>query len=195
MRNIRPDDATPHDFDRRSFLKLGLAGTVALGTVSLGASLAGCHRTEEASAAGYGALRDADVVLLHALVPVILAGALPNEPSGREAQIVQVLMRVDYALQRVGSPTLKEIRKLFDLLSFPITRRLVAGVPVKWQDASAEQIEAFLQRWRGSSVGAFNAGYRALTKLITVTYFQIPVTWPQSGYPGPLASLYTLVNS
>lgn len=195
MRSIRPDDTALHDEARRSFLKIGLAGTVALSTVSLSAGLVGCHRAEEATAAGFGALRDADLVLLRALMPVILAGALPNEAAVREAQIAEVLMRLDYGLQRVGAPTIKELRKLFDLLNFPITRRLAAGLPVKWQAASAEQIEAFLQRWRASSVGAFNAGYRALTKLITVTYYQIPATWPQSGYPGPLAWVYQSVNS
>ena len=195
MRSIRPDEPALHDEARRSFLELGLAGTVALSTVSLSAGLVGCHRVEEATAAGFDALRDADLVLMRALMPVILAGALPNEAALREAQIAEVLMRLDYGLQRVGTPTIKELRKLFDLLNFPITRRLAAGLPVKWQAASAEQIEAFLQRWRNSSVGAFNAGYRALTKLITVTYYQIPATWPQSGYPGPLAWVYKSVNS
>jgi hypothetical protein len=195
MRSITSDDAALHDLDRRSFLKLGFAGTVALSTISVGAGLAGCHRAQEATAAGYAALRDADVRLLSALVPVILAGALPTEPVVRAAQLTETLKRLDGALQRVGTPTLKELRKLFDLLNFPITRRLVAGLPVKWQDASPDQLEAFLQRWRGSSVAAFNAGYRALTKLVTVMYFQIPATWPQSGYPGPLAWVYQSVNS
>lgn len=195
MRNIRPDDEALREFDRRSFLKLGLAGTLVLSTVSLTSGLAGCHRAEEASAAGYGTLRDADLTLFRALIPAILAGALPDESRAREAQITETLKRLDYGLQRVGTPTTKELRKLFDLLNFGITRRLAAGVPVPWSDASAEQVEAFLQRWRSSSIGAFNAGYRALTKLITVTYYQIPATWPQSGYPGPLAWVYKSVNS
>ena len=194
MRNIRPDDEVLREFDRRSFLKLGLAGTMALSTVSLTAGLAGCHRAEEASAAGYGVLRDADLALFRALIPVVLAGALPQEIQMRDAQIAETLQRIDSGLQAVGSPTLKELRKLFDLLNFGITRRLAAGVPVPWAEASAEQIEAFLQRWHDSSLGAFNAGYRVLTKLVTVTYHQIPATWPQSGYPGPLAWVYQAVN-
>lgn len=195
MRTNRPDDVELRGFDRRTFLKLGLAGTAALGAVSLTAGLAGCHRSEDAVAAGYGALRDADIVLMRALVPVILAGALPEAGPVREAQIAETILRLDLGMQRVGGPTLKEIRKLFDLLNLGITRRLVAGVPVPWAQASSEQIEAFLQRWRSSSISALNAGYRALTKLITVVYFQIPATWPQSGYPGPLAWVYESVNS
>lgn len=195
MRSLRADDEAVEGVNRRSFLKLGLAGTVVLGTASLGAGLAGCHRSEIAAAAGFSTLRDADVALMRALTPVILAGALPAAGALHDAQLAEILMRLDMAFQRMGSPTLKELRKLFDLLNWGVTRRLVAGVPAPWSEASPEQIEAFLQRWRASSIGSLNAGYRALTKLVTVTYFQIPATWPQSGYPGPLAWVYKAVNT
>ncbi len=139
MRNIRPGDDALRELDRRSFLKLGLAGTLALSTLSLTAGLAGCHRAEEASAAGYGVLRAADLTLFRALAPVVLAGALPNEAAPRDAQITEILQRRDIGLQKVGAPTLKEIRKLFDLPNFGVTRRLAAGVPAPWNEASPDQ--------------------------------------------------------
>jgi hypothetical protein len=39
--------------DRRGFLKLGLAGSAVLGTVSLGAGLGGCHAPEQAATPGF----------------------------------------------------------------------------------------------------------------------------------------------
>jgi hypothetical protein len=180
---------------RRSFLKLGVAGGVALGTTSLVANLAGCGRREQAVAQGFRFLRDADVELFRALAPVALGDALPGDAAVRDPLLAETLARLDGACFLLQPSAQAELVKLFDLLHLRITRWLTTGVGARWAEAEAADIECFLNRWRDSSIGIFNAGYRILTKLVVASFYAIPATWPLSGYPGPLAAVYNLVNS
>jgi hypothetical protein len=195
---IKPTrDSTDDQFDltRRSLLKLGVAGGVVLGTTSLVAGLAGCGKREQAIAQGFAFLRDADVVMFRALTPVVLGDALPAEPALRESRIVETLKRLDGACFLLEPHAQGEILKLFDLLHLRVTRWLTTGVSAPWAEAETADIVSFLERWRDSSVGTFNAGYRLLTKLVAASYYAIPETWPLSGYPGPLAAVHMLVNA
>lgn len=183
------------DLTRRSVLKLGVAGGVALGTTSLVAGLAGCGRREQAIAQGFAFLRDADVVLFRALTPVVLGDALPADAAVRELLVAETLKRIDDACFLLEPNAQAEVIKLFDLLHMRVTRWLTTGVGAPWAEAEAADIEHFLERWRGSSIGAFNAGYRLLTKLVAASYYAIPSSRTLSGYPGPLEAVYQLVNA
>lgn len=190
---LRTDDS-PADPLRRELLKLGVAGSVALSAVGLGAALGGCGRREAASAAGFGWLRDAEVALLRALIPAILDGALPPAGAGRDAQLAETLQRIDASAQRYGAGTQHALRQLFDLMNFAPTRRLLCGVG-PWAQADAPALAQFLQRWRGSSVGVLGAGYCALTRMVGIAYYAMPATWRAAGYPGPLAWVYQGANA
>ncbi len=190
------DGANDHfDLTRRSFLKLSVAGGVALGTTSLVAGLAGCGKREQAIAQGFAFLRDDDLVLFRALTPVVLGDALPADAIRREALTAEILKRVDGACFMLEPSAQAEVIKLFDLLHMRVTRWLTTGVGAPWAEADAADIERFLERWRGSSIGAFNAGYRLLTKLVSASFYGIPETWALAGYPGPLEAVYKLVNA
>lgn len=180
---------------RRSLLKLGVAGSVVLGTTSLVGGLAGCGKREQAIAQGFTFLRDADVVLFRALTPVVLGSALPTDAAAAAARTAEVLKRIDIAGLLLGPPSQIEVYKLFDLLHMRVTRWLTTGVGAPWNEASAEDITNFLERWRGSSISLFNAGYRLLTKLVAASYYGIPETFEMAGYPGPLDYVYKAVNS
>lgn len=179
---------------RRSVLKLGLAGSALLGGAGLAGTLAGCGAREQAIAQGYLFLRDADIELFRALTPVVLGEALP-QGERREPLIAETLKRIDGGGALVYAPAQKELYKLFDLLHMRVTRWLTTGVAAPWREASAEDIQKFLERWRDSSVTAFNGGYRFLTKLVAASYYGIPETFVLSGYPGPLDWVYRAVNS
>lgn len=188
------NNAIDLELSRRTFLKLGMAGTVVLGGTSLVAGLAGCGKREQAIAQGFSFLRDEDVVLFRAITPVILGDALPSDDS-REALVIETLARLDIACALLEPTGGQALLKLFDLLHMRVTRWLTTGVSAPWQEATPADIEKFLLRWRDSSVEAFNGGYRFLTKLVASSYYAIPSTWQQSGYPGPLAAVYKLVNA
>lgn len=183
------------DFSRRNFLKLGATGSAALATVSLTATLAGCGARDQAAAQGFRFLRDADLELFRALIPVIVAGALPEPAVEREPLIAETVRRVDDACYRLGAPAQAQLYQLFDLLDFRLTRAAATAVLGRWSEAGPGDIEAFLQRWRHSRIGLFNVGYRALVKLVAASYYGLPSSWRLSGYPGPLAWAYQAVNS
>ena len=183
------------ELSRRGFLKIGAAGTAVLATASVAATLAGCSGSEPATAQGFKFLREADVELFRALTPVVLAGALPAKPEDQAPLIAETLKRVDAGCYLAGTPNQKQLRQLFDLLNFRLTRAPATGVSAPWREADAADIAAFLERWRGSSVGLFNGGYRVLVKLVAASYYGQSAAWPLSGYPGPLALVYQAVNS
>lgn len=182
------------DPSRRSLLKLGVVATAVLGTVGVSAGLAGCHRSVEATAQGYRFLRDADVVLLRALIPVVLDGAMPASAADAATRTQEILRRLDIACLRLDLPPQQQLKKLFDLLNFSLTRRFVAGVSAPWAEASVQAIQTFLEKWRNSSFAMLNSGQRVLVNLIAASNFGIPASWPTSGYPGPLAWMYKAIH-
>lgn len=194
MREPQASEAIDFNNGRRSFLKLGVMGSLALGTVGLTAGLSGCHSQVEAAAQGYKFLRDADLKLFRALIPVVTRGTLPEDKTAREARTVEILRGVDAGCWFLNAPSQAEIHKLFDLLNMSLTRRLAAGISTSWEQASEDEVDAFLTRWQRSSIGLLNAGYRVLTKLISVSNYSIPAVWPSAGYPGPLAWMYKAIH-
>ncbi len=187
MQTPMPENPLP--LSRRSVLKLGLAAGTVLTVSSLGAGLAGCSRREAAAAAGLRCLRDADVELFRALLPVMLAGSLADG-----APLDGLLARIDDAALRLGAPARRELFKLFDLLHLRPTRWLTTGIAEPWREATPQQVSAFLQRWRDSRVGLLNAGYLALNKFCCITHYSQPEGWAQMGYPGPLAWAHESLN-
>ncbi|WP_227519783.1 hypothetical protein [Mangrovitalea sediminis] len=178
--------------DRRGFLRAGLLGTAALSTISLGASLSGCATTPagtvahaSGATAEYRFLTRDDLVLLRALVPVIVAPGLPQDPTARQAAIDGTIARMDQGIYFFGPANQHELRKLFDLLNFSVTRVTLARVWSSWDNASPEAVNAFLNRWRDSNIGLFNKAYIGLTKLTNVSFYGYRTNWHLSGYPGP----------
>lgn len=192
--------STPHsselkDPSRRTFLRAGVAGTAILATVGITTGVIGFKRVSNQDVAtGYQFLRPDDVELFRALTPAILAGSLPKDESQHSAIINDILLRIDDTCMRLGPANQKELGQLFDLLNFAPTRRLAAGIKQPWANLSINDAEAFLTRWRESSVGLFNAAYRVLTKLPSNAYFAMPASFAATGYPGPLAHMYNAIN-
>jgi hypothetical protein len=193
MRNLPSRPPESIDDTRRSLLRAGLFGSLLLGGAGIGATLSGCSGRGAAAAAGYRALRDADLVLLRALFPALLT-ALPTEGAAREALVQQMLQSLDLSCYRLGHPTRKAVLQLFDLLNLGLTRRLLAGVG-DWASASPQQVQAFLERWRTSSFGVLNSGYRALVKLVSSAYYGTHAGWAAANYPGPPPGPFQVFNS
>lgn len=173
---------------RRALLGAGLAAPAA-------AFLSGCQHAGQPPAAGFRFLREADVALLRALMPVVLDGALSAEAHTRARVMDATLRTLDGMLYRVGPSAQRELVELFDLLQFGPARWLATGMRPDWPQASAADIERLLQRWHDSSISLFTAGYRALTRLISSAYFMQPESFAASGYPGPPQPAFTVLNS
>lgn len=168
-----------HTLDRRAVLKLGLGASALLAVAGLGASLGGCSKAAPAN--GFAVLRDSDLPFLHALIPVLLAGSTSAMPAAVE----QTLQGLDNSLGHLSPPMLKLTQQLFDVLTLPVTRGPLTGVWGSWQQASPQQIEAFLHRWQGSSLNLLRQGHASLLQLVMMAWYGRPQAWAHCGYPGP----------
>jgi len=190
-----PEGLDSVSLNRRSFLRTSLGGALFLGTVSVAAGLSGCT-TAPADRLGavetrmdaryqFQFLTTGDIELFEALLPAILGSALPEQPNAKRMTVAGTIERIDAGIHKFGPANQKELRQLFDLLNFGLTRVTIARVWPSWRNVTTEQADAFLERWRSSSIGLFNNGYMALTKISNVAFYGYQENWNLSGYPGP----------
>ncbi|MCX7892561.1 MAG: hypothetical protein N2544_09400 [Burkholderiales bacterium] len=165
---------------RRTFLKAGVAGTVLLA----GAARIPAAAARAADSMAARGLSSADRVVVAAIAPVMLAGALPAGEAKAKA-VASVVDGVSQAVAGMPPATRRELGELFMLLDLAPTRRLVAGVSRPWPEASVGEIAAFLQAWRMSRLALLQSGYHALHDLIVAAWYAQPESWPPLAYPGP----------
>lgn len=168
---------------RRTFLKVGLAGALALAAGGAVYRLAwappGRRFTLDANA----------TTLLTALIPSMLGPVLPQQPAARAAAIANTATAVGLAIGGLPLAAQKQLQDLFGLLSLAPVRRLLAGVPGGWAQAAPDDIDAFLQGWRRHRLQTLQAAYQALHDLILGAWYAQPASWAAIGYPGPLKEL------
>lgn len=182
----QPSPVSVREFSRRQLLRTGLFGTLALSLISTTALLTGCSSPPPAH--GFRLLRDTDIKVLRALLPVVLASALPTDKTAANA-IEETLHTLDSFLFTTSPGMHKQLAQLFDLLSMPATRYTVAGLRQDWDVAAADDIHAFLQRWSHSRVQMLRAGHIGLTQMITTSWYMQPRSWAAISYVAPRAMM------
>jgi hypothetical protein len=163
---------------RRTFLSLGIAGAAAFAAAGWWTST----RQRGAGSPSAGAERRRIVA---AIVPAMLAGALP-EPAGERAAAVDETVRgVDQAIAGLPPAARAELAQLFELLAIPAVRYGFAGLDKPWESATTEEVAEFLDRWRDSRWALKRSAYDALHQLIIAAWYGNPRSWTAIGYPGP----------
>ena len=166
---------------RRGLLKFSLGATAFLATAGLGASLSGCSSSVPAN--GFITLRSGDLLFLRALIPVMLEGAVNTE---RMPEAVEgTLKSLDYNLAHLSPEMLKLTQQLFDVLGMAVTRGPLTGIWGSWENASANDIRAFLDRWENSSLSLLRMGHSSLLQLVMMAWYSRAESWAHCGYPGP----------
>lgn len=166
---------------RRQFLKVGTGGAVVLATARLGRGLSSAEsETTRRPVLDRGA-RD----VIAAIVPVMLAGALPDDHPPRATRIAATVDGVAGAVAALPPHAQADLQDLFVLLGFAPTRWMLAGVSRPWGEARAAEIGAFLEQWRVSTWALKQQAYRALHDLVMGAFYAEPANWPPIGYPGP----------
>lgn len=122
--------------------------------------------------------------MVAALIPVIAGDSFPAAPEQQRSAIDQTLPRIDLFLYRLGDFNRKEIRQLFDLLHMRVARGLTTGVWQDWSEAPAEDIAAFMQSWKHSSLALFNNAHNAFTDIIGFAWYSNPDVSGPLGYSG-----------
>lgn len=166
---------------RRGLLKVGLLGGAFLATAGVTASLSGC--SSEGAAAGFSVLRTSDLPSLRAIVPVMLEGAV--EPGAMQAAVDATVQGIDRNLNYLSPELLKLTQQLLDVLAMAVTRGPLTGIWGSWENASAEDVRHFLDRWEHSSLDLLRMGHASLLQLVLMAWYARPQSWAHCGYPGP----------
>lgn len=168
---------------RRGLLKFSLGASAFLATAGLGASLSGCSSSIPAN--GFATLRSGDLLFLRALVPAMLEGAVAAEKM--PAAVDGTLKTLDNGLNHLSPEMLKLTRQLFDVLGMAVTRGPLTGIWGSWENASADEIRHFLDRWENSSLNLLRMGHSSLLQLVMMAWYSRAESWVHCGYPGPPA--------
>jgi hypothetical protein len=166
---------------RRRFIQAGVAGAALLAFANW------IDRPLAAVPSAHRFLDARGVKTVGALVPVVLAGALPADEAARRAAITEVVAAFDRAVAGLSIPVQQEIGELFSFLHTPPLRVAFAGLWSPLEDSSPAEIREFLLRWRDSPFDLQRASYHALTQLIQAAWYGNSSSWAAIGYPGPPA--------
>ena len=129
---------------------------------------------------------DADAqAIMGAVVPVLLAGTLPEGAVKKRQAIADTVRGIDVAVAGLSPTAQDELRQLFALLALPPARLAIARVSEPWNQASEAEVRAFLDRFRGSSLTLLRSAYAALHQLTFAAFYGNAESWPRIGYPGP----------
>lgn len=163
---------------RRQFLRVGLFSALALST-------AGAWRAATAGGARTSQEQDPRRRILAAIVPVMLAEALPAEPDAHAEALAATIAGVESAIAGLPPMAQKELEELFALLDFAPARWLLTGIDTDWHVASNDKVAHFLARWRHSLWSLPQSGYQALHQLIFAAWYSQARAWASIGYSGP----------
>jgi hypothetical protein len=165
---------------RRTFIVTGLFGAGVLATAHW---LRSPHEPPGDTSL---LMLDADAqAILGAMVPVLLAGALPDVPRERRIAIASTVRGIDAAVAGLSPSAQEELRQLFALLALPPARMAVARIATSWHQASPADVRACLDRFRDSSFTLLRSAYAALHQLTFAAWYGNPDAWPRIGYAGP----------
>jgi hypothetical protein len=168
---------------RRSFLKAGALGALVL------AAGGGIYRAVHTPRPQRFVLDGEARAALGAIVPAMLAGALPTEPAARKAALTQTIEGVHTAISNLPLSVQKEVQDLFGLLALAPARRLLTGVSSGWEQADPQEVSAFLQDWRLHRFALLRTAYGALHDLSLGAWYAQAASWAAIGYPGPMKEL------
>jgi hypothetical protein len=164
---------------RRTFIQVGLGGAALFAFARIGGS------AFAAAAPTYRVLDERSAGMVKALVPVVLATALPTDATARERALSAIALSFDRGVSSLAPSVQKEISDLFTFLDFAPTRVAFAGLWSSVAESPPEELAAFLSRWRASRYELQQASYQALTQLIHASWYDLPDAWPAISYPGP----------
>ena len=169
---------------RRSFLRMGALAAAALAVGG------GVYRFTRMAPAPSRFVLDGEArAAIDAMVPAMLAGAVPVEPAARAASVSACTARVHDAILGLPLSAQKEVQDLFGLLALGPARRFLAGIPDGWAAATPEQVGAFLQGWRTHRLEMLQTAYHALHDLVIGSWYADSSSWAAIGYPGPIKQL------
>lgn len=162
---------------RRTLLKLGLAGGVALaagaGVVALVQPAREGPRLTTSARAFYAAVARG-----------VLGPLIPDEPVAQAALLDAHLLRLEQAIAGMPPSVQREIDELSTLAASAPGRLALIGLTTPWDRATAGEVQSALQALRHSRIALRQQVYQALRELTNAAFFADPATWALMGYEG-----------
>lgn len=170
----------PLHLNRRQFLRAGVLGSALLAGGASVSSLSGCS-SRQSAADGFLHLRPADIEMLTPLVPVLLAGALPNG----DADVPRVLQRLDSLLESPAPGSREALFQLYDVLQMGAFRWWVMDAWTHPAKLSSEQIDQGLGNWSRKQNSFARLAFNGLSQPLMLAWYTDPDIAKSTGYPGP----------
>jgi hypothetical protein len=165
---------------RRTLFSLGVASAALL---ALGGGAAALLQP----GLQHGKLSGAGREVFRAVGRGVLQGTLPADATAMQAALDGLLQRIDALTLALPPHAQDELSQLLSLLASVPGRHLLAGLDPAWPEASDTDIQQALEGMRFSALALRQQAYAALHDITAAAYFTDVSTWPQLGYPGPLA--------
>jgi hypothetical protein len=161
---------------RRQFIMLGLAAGATLATGISLYPLAVADQQDQL---------DAATLVLDAILPALLLGALPADPQQQRLALLQTRNAALEFLPFLPKRTQAELSQLFLLLSQQLTRLALTGHLLAIGELTISQRLQLLETWRTSYLTALQPAFNGLRALLMGAYYGQPTQWQALGYQAP----------
>jgi hypothetical protein len=173
---------SPHT--RRVFLTYSAQSLVAMPTLLTSPWLLAEDVPDPAADVTFKYLRPHYNRVLSILMPVALGVEMnPLDPEDQKLMVL-TLKGLDHLIDCLSERNREDLLLLLDLLSMPVTRTLL-GLWSKWEKASREEVEGFLDQWERSTMSLKRFGYQSLMQLMEFAFYGQPEHTVAIRYPGP----------
>ena len=168
--------------DRRSFIKKGFIGTTVFQAYPVfGLALS---KSSEPSAE-FVFLDENSIEFFEAITPIIL-GKNPETKKWPSKEIVsEVIVGIDLTIANLSAATQKDLRTLFNLLSYKPIRFVCTGVWSDWNKADKDSLSAAAKSWSDSSILIWKSAFDGIRKVVLSSWYANPISWSAIDYPGP----------
>ena len=176
-------DTTPLNLRRRSFLKLSGLGLFSLvGGGYIAARLT--DGTAKALLPKATNLSPASQQMLLKIFDAILWDMMPKEQD--PLLLTSAIATLDKGISALPPAIQKELIGLLDMLTFAPSRFALAGRWSGWENASRNEVSAWLIALQTSSFELRRLIYITMHDISTSSFYANPQTWSLVGYNGPL---------
>lgn len=161
--------------DRRQFIlsgiALGTASSLGLGVLSWQHSLQPHNDNLD--------------LVLSALLPALLYGALPQDATLAAAEISRTKTAVFDFMPFLPQRQQQELHQLFNLLTNRVTQLALTGHLTALAQLSISQRLQLLNQWRDSYLGLLQQAYHGLRELLYGAYYGQSEHWQALAYTAP----------
>jgi len=164
---------------RRTVIRYGLGGAVALAAGGVGLSL---QRTAPRAPSRPLRALDERTFSILAAVADRVAPSRAGFPAASELQVAE---KVDELLASVHPAVVEEITQVLHLLENGLAGLVFDGRPRAFTALDPGAQDQALDAWKRSRLGLRRTAYKALRGLCAAAYYASPAIYPAVGYPGP----------